>query len=352
MIKEIHLQNFQAHKDTVMELHPGLNVVAGSSNSGKSSVLRAINWAIYNRPSGDAFVSHWARDAKGNQKEDTSVSIVTNSTTITRKKSKATGNTYAVNDKVLEAIGLDVPEEVATAFNLTEVNTQRQHDAPFLLSESPGDVAKFFNKIVHFDAIDKYLSSIESKKRKTKAEGLHADENAKRLNEELSQYDWLDKAEKLIQAIADEEKELGYLTTKYASLHKTYTDYVSIHDQLPEIKKVLSASAKLITSIGAQLISKGEWEGKIPPLKNSIASYKGNTVTLEATEELDFAEKLIRRIDKQVAMRNDLSERIELIENSILRHKQFQTIVFSANTDIPDLEKQLPSVCPLCGKEL
>ncbi len=56
MIKSAKLINFQSHIDSLLEFHSGVNSITGQSDSGKSSILRAINWVIHNKPSGDAFI--------------------------------------------------------------------------------------------------------------------------------------------------------------------------------------------------------------------------------------------------------------------------------------------------------
>ena len=42
MIKSVGIVNFQSHEETAIEFSPGLNVIAGGSDAGKSSILRAI----------------------------------------------------------------------------------------------------------------------------------------------------------------------------------------------------------------------------------------------------------------------------------------------------------------------
>jgi len=48
MIKSVSIQNFEAHQDTTIQFGPGLNLICGLSNSGKSSILRAIRVAVNN----------------------------------------------------------------------------------------------------------------------------------------------------------------------------------------------------------------------------------------------------------------------------------------------------------------
>lgn len=47
-IKSLHLKNFQSHKQTnIIDIHPGINVIIGKSDSGKSSIIRALGALIY-----------------------------------------------------------------------------------------------------------------------------------------------------------------------------------------------------------------------------------------------------------------------------------------------------------------
>ena len=62
MISQLTLRNFQSHKASRLRFHPGVNVITGPSDSGKTALLRALLWAVRNRPSGDAFRSHWGGD--------------------------------------------------------------------------------------------------------------------------------------------------------------------------------------------------------------------------------------------------------------------------------------------------
>ena len=57
MISRIVIHNFQCHKDLDLDLGRS-TVLAGNSNSGKTAVLRALYWVLYNTPSGDSYVSY------------------------------------------------------------------------------------------------------------------------------------------------------------------------------------------------------------------------------------------------------------------------------------------------------
>ena len=167
-LRKIHVRNFQSHPDTVVNLSPGINAFIGASDQGKSAVLRSLLWAIDNRPSGDAIVSDWIIEKDGtiSASGECSVTVESEAGELRRIKTKKR-NGYDVNGSKLDAIRTGVPEEVSSFFGLESVNIQRQLEPPFLLSESGGARARFFNQLIRLEEIDRYLSTAESLRRAT-----------------------------------------------------------------------------------------------------------------------------------------------------------------------------------------
>lgn len=52
MIERVRLKNFRRYRDEVFELAPGLNIVEGPNNAGKTSLLYAIEYALFGRVGG------------------------------------------------------------------------------------------------------------------------------------------------------------------------------------------------------------------------------------------------------------------------------------------------------------
>jgi exonuclease SbcC len=142
MIKSLEISNFQSHKDSAFEFSDGVNVITGSSDSGKSSVIRSLIWILKNRPTGDS-IKNW--DAS--DKEDVSVALEFDNGWITKKRTK-TKSQYLTEDGIYEALRSDVPEEIQKISNITDFNLQTQHQPYFLLQDSPGEVARKLNDLV------------------------------------------------------------------------------------------------------------------------------------------------------------------------------------------------------------
>ena len=133
MITKIKLHNFQCHKDLELDLGRS-TVLQGGSNHGKTAVLRAFYWVLFNEAPHD-FVSYWAqkKTKKGftfKDDEYTSVTIVVDGHVVERKRSN-TFNGYIVDDTIYEALRTDVPEAVTKLFNLADASVQKQFDSPF-----------------------------------------------------------------------------------------------------------------------------------------------------------------------------------------------------------------------------
>ena len=159
MLTSITLNNFQAHKRLHLELRPGLNVITGPSDTGKSAIVRALRFmALHESASG----------LMTNGETDMSVAVGTagGNRIVRFKSTKEYG--YRLNDlEKFLACARDQPIPIATALNLTETNFQSQFDPHFLLSLTPGQVAKEINKIVALEDIDKALSWLKERLRST-----------------------------------------------------------------------------------------------------------------------------------------------------------------------------------------
>ena len=61
MLSKITLKNIQAHEDLTLEFGQGLNVIHGSTDSGKTAVLRGLLWAALNDGNGDKLLKKQQR---------------------------------------------------------------------------------------------------------------------------------------------------------------------------------------------------------------------------------------------------------------------------------------------------
>lgn len=155
MIKKLVIENFQSHEKTELNLAPGVNVITGVSQSGKTAILRALHWLLHNRPSGERFRSWFASGA-------TKVMIETSEGDRIWHVKDDKINSYTVGSNVFDKIGRDIPDMVQSALRISELNIQRQLDKPFLVTSSAGEVAKTINRITRLEMVDEWISDLTS----------------------------------------------------------------------------------------------------------------------------------------------------------------------------------------------
>lgn len=192
-LKTIRLHNFQAHRDTKIDVSDGITIIAGESNNGKTSIMRAVQWVLTNKPTGLGFVSSWAKYiTKGgtvSMKPDEmcEVELVLSEETehsIIRRRT-GTSNSYIIDGKELSAIGKDVPPEVLDLLNMSDVNAQSQDDPYFLITETGGSIASRLNELVHLETIDKGFSIANERKRMAMTQVKLADQESLAANVKL-----------------------------------------------------------------------------------------------------------------------------------------------------------------------
>jgi exonuclease SbcC len=347
MFKDLTIKNFQSHKDTYIEFENGVNVLVGSSDQGKSAILRAILWAVNNRPLGtDDIVSHWARDAKNKIADTMLVEIKTEKGIVTRKRTADT-NEYVLwepskvkGEKLFEAVNKDVPEDIQKFFRLSDVNIQQQHDSPFLLSQSPSDVAKFFNRIVKLDVIDKVLTNAETSRRDLNKKIKNTEQEKINLEKEITSYNWIDTAQVFVEKLANVMEKINVYDDEWQVIDCEVIDYLRQKEFLKKYPDIKTANA-LIEKIENIKID----YDLVDELEKSIEKYKEVNRDRKIFEMIKIGKNILAEID---LIKPDY-ETLKLLNSQILEFENARKIREQATIERADLIKQLPDVCPTCG---
>lgn len=299
MINNIEIQNFQSHADTILNFHEGLNIIIGESNSGKSAILRALRFVIENKPSGDSFIR------KG-QKECSVSLMIEDKDYIIRNKGKE--NLYILNGQEYRAFNQDVPEEIKQVINFNDINIQKQLDSPFLLSETSGEIAKFFNRVFNLEKIDSSQQKVKSKHSDTKKRVSILEEDLKEDQEKLKSFDWVEQAEKKIECLVEDEKIISYMQEEKETIQdiienyeKTYESYIPLDDFT-------------------------ELQEKTKEFKNISDSMINDKAVISELRET------ISRVEKYTAMLKREKSELKNLENK--------------------LHEIMPEVCPVCHQKI
>jgi len=351
MIKEIVLKNFQSHKKTKLKLHPGVNVIIGKTDSGKTAIMRALKWVITNRPKGEAFRSDWGGT--------TSVSILTDDHLVKRIKTDKV-NQYKLRDNDEEklefnAIGLGVPDEISDVLNMNEINLQSQFDQPFLLNDTPGSVALHFNKIAHLERIDTSTGAIKKWISKIN-QSITADKDSLiEAKEGLESYDYLEKFEIDIEVLESLEKIKLQTINSKAKLSVIIKETKEIQTEIKDNALILSAERPVnkILAFYTEKESVYTQKVKLSNLLRDITECKEELKEEEDTMEMGEDVSALLLLYKK---KKELNEKYMDLNILLNRIKLTKSMIIASNSTIKEKEKEfkkeMPSTCPLCNQKI
>ena len=352
IIESIQLKNFQGHLESNIELHPNVNAIVGESDAGKSSIIRFIKWLNTNRPTGDGY-----KNNKTAKSTEYGGKIIFSDTSIERRKSTKL-NAYVINDvEELKAISTDIPREVSAALQLNDINIQSQHDSYFLLQESPGKVAKRLNELVNLDIIDHVLQQVNTTLRDTKRGVASVENSIGILEEKLTQFTHIPKAEKLIETLERDIKdqvitknligELNYAVDKITSSEEemeAVTEWLGIEKDLNIIISLINSrqeSTTRVEELDTMVKELEEAEADIAECDVIVGCAHIADSIVEAAESYEVARKL----------KNDITVLVEHTSNSM---SDLTVIEDNVREFVDDLAKilRIAKVCPICGKNM
>jgi len=297
MFEQLRIQNFQRHDFLKIDLDPHITTITGPTDSGKSSVLRALRWLCLNRPTGDSFVKNGERSCK--------VGLQVDGAKIVRSKSPS-GNEYMLRGKKFRAFGTSMLEEVENEVKVDSDNFQGQHDPPYWFCLTAGEVTKRLNSIVDLGLIDQVYGLLASKIRQSKTEHQVAENRLAEVKDRINRLNFVLLADRALEKIEELDEDT--------------------------------------TNLRARVSRLGDLVGKGVGLRRVIKRAEG--VLLGASERIS---KLSRKIEEIDGLKVEV-ERLRSLFNSV---RTWQEKVAKSDNKIrekkADLEEELGGRCPLCG---
>lgn len=399
-LESLHIKNFQIHNDSELLFHPGVNIIAGSSRNGKSSLLRGLRLALENKPSGFEYTPHNA------PKSTLTESIVKFSDAQIHRSRSDTINTYKLikdgKESTYKKFGQSVPDEIQEALGLKNYNLQTQHDQYFLLQDSGSAVAEELNKVSGLQIIDETLDNVNSIVNSSKSEIKLSEKVIQDQQNRLTELEFVDSVALKIKDIDSWIEECSKLDKEKEELQKCIQNMISLQEELEQInkflkiipiynslkndinqsqkdKKELQELSELINNI-QKMEEESQKYLKIISLKNIVCVLSSDIVqygTLsEQSKELN---ELIQQVQKLSELQDDVKEwlkvkgKYEALNDMILEFKKMDhysselDILCSQITNMQKKHKSLENIikekreekelfikdigiCPLCGR--
>jgi exonuclease SbcC len=394
MIESVEIWNFQSHRHTVLEFVPGTNVIIGLSDAGKSTVFRAINWVLSNRPLGDSYRSEWGGD--------THVILRLSDGNVVERFRSASSNEYRVNGETLKAFGSDPPDAVLEVLRMDSANIQAQGAPPFLLSASPGEAARMLNKAASLDEIDKTIANLRKSLQETNRQLEYNTKQKEGLEEELKEYDDLPDLEGRVKALEDMDQGYrerkgttnalsrlvthgGRVTTNLAELDHVPTlmkwcvEVTEHHKQLErdrsrsntlssiirqaqDTERALGKTERVSHLLGTHTILTKQYQdcsdrkSQLLELKRLVRRIRSTQEGLDRTKVIDTAIHTLVTVETTLTQYQEVQTNADRLERLILQVEELTPRIDKLDRMI-DLDEQeyhkiSPDTCPLCGGKM
>jgi DNA repair protein SbcC/Rad50 len=355
-IKKLIIQNLRSYKHQEIIFPKGSTLLSGDIGSGKTSILLAIEFALFGlQPSqkGTSLLRTGTDNAKvildfeikGKQitlertLKKGKKSVTQDYTSITIDDDKFEGSVTEIKTRVLKL--LNYPSEFAKKTNLLykfTVYTPQEEMKQIILE--PGDIR--LNTLRHVFGIDKYKRieenlSILTSKLKEKIKLYHA-----------MTYDIDNEKESLEK----KKQELETLKQKQIQTTKDYTESLEFRTlkekALEEIKEKIEEKKSLETEKSKSELLIREKSQQITSFKNNIQNIK---IQLEETQELSFNQEEYTSLDERIKFQENKQEEIQKeyiqVISKINAEESRKKETESLQNKISHLEK-----CPTCFQEV
>lgn len=341
-ISEIMIKGFQSHEDTTIVLRDGLTAIIGPSDSGKSSIIRALRFALYNEPKGADFIRQGVTSAE--------VAVVfSDGSKIRRSRTRSSAGNYEIYDTQgnktdLKGFSNNIPVDVPNTHQMpyiqltkdleTTLNIGYQLDKPFLIGESAGTRAAIIGRLTGVNLVDTATREIgkdilgNSRDLKTHVAALEETER------QIEDFNHLPELEKNIAEVSSVISKLELLERLLEELKNTESEW----SQSVFNESLLIEQLKTIDSIQqlAPVLMELEQElGMLSELQNVLKEESFINLELCKVENLLHEATVVNKLEQFVTQKDGL----EQLQNDIIKVTKEQNVLNQSLKELPDLEE-------------
>lgn len=251
-IRNLRIENFQSHELTEMAFDDGLNVIVGASDHGKSAVIRALRWLLYNEPRGSDFIRVGANQCR--------VTIeLADGSRVTRERTPSK-NRYLVvkpdgDQQIYEGFGNSVPKEVSDVTGVAKVMLDEdtetalhigtQLEPPFMLTE-PGSIkAKAIGRLNGVHIIDAASRDTQRDLTRLGQEERGYKEQLAEVEAELATFDDVPYLENILLIVEEKQAQLKQMQARQQRLLELRERYQRVQGELDATVDIMNRTERL-----------------------------------------------------------------------------------------------------------
>ena len=375
-LKKVHIRNFQSHRNTEVNLKPGINLIVGTSDVGKSAFMRALNLVMHNEVPNREFVTYGEKDAtvilefsdgtivervKGANK-NAYYATLPDGTTIEKEK---LGNTSSIPEEIYKALGS--PPVDKRYGNLAYAE---QLSPLFLVSLSTTELPRCISELTGLDDYENAAMSLAKsarqfdrkiKETKSRITGFEASMSQYQgLDNELSAYETLIELIEQAESIHNQIEDSENLIAEYKSIIEQGRQIIaemSQHKSMLNIQDDVKKAQTLESNIDNIVEITSDYHricNQIDSLDNELESAKMmlNTSMIQNLNKCSELEKTIKlgfeclnEYNQVLKNGKETSQEIQMATDELNEQKQKQENMINSFT-----EQGL--ICPECKQPM
>ncbi|MEP0917983.1 SMC family ATPase [Leptolyngbya sp. DQ-M1] len=253
-ILSVSLKNFKFHSDRSFSFQPGTNAICGENGAGKTSILEAIAWVLFD------YTGAYTKDdliRNGSNSAQVRVSFVSSRDQRTYDVSRCTRSSYTIYDPELgeklnytkkedvlpwlrEHLGVPVGTNLSDLFRNTIGVPQGTFTVDFL--KTAEERKKVFDPILKVEEYKKVYKELGDLEKFAKAQSEKLERDIQQYEESLQEWDELSQQkEALSQTIAQIQIDLTHWEQQYDRLKADQEQYSVIAAQVQQLTANLEA---------------------------------------------------------------------------------------------------------------
>jgi exonuclease SbcC len=356
-IKRLIVDNFQSHQHTEVEFGSGLNVVVGPSDFGKSALVRALRWVLYNEPRGANFIRVGAKVCQVKVELD-------DGTIVARLRSTTGKNQYLLkrpdqDELVFEGFGSDVPAEIIQVTGVrkviidehrkVELNLASQLEGPFLMAENGAIRAKVIGQLGGVHILDWAQRSVNTELRRLGEQEKRSQEELEQLAESLKSYEHLPELQEKIEQITCLIKQIEKNVQKVEKLATLQRDWEENEKAIDQVEQLLSVMTRLDQAEEScqQLVEYSQQYSSLLNLQLEISQVNKQFAWVDRvitdTGLVSFIDEQLQKSDPLFHEWKDLSQIASELEQ-IASHLKKISFIADRTKELAAVEKQLKDV--------
>lgn len=312
---EINISNFQSIGQAKLEFEPGINLLVGQSNSGKTAILRAIKSVLTNPSRAKTFIKH--------NKDKACVEITFENNDISWARS-AKSSSYIINDELYEKLGnsdlfnLLVDNGFIKDDDDNIMNIEGEWDLPFPFDRTPSQLFKLFENIFCVSDSATIIKTYKDDEMRLVKEKADNETALNRVNEKLNALNLLttdidvSKVKKDLDKFKKDYQTYGEMVDDINTLAKCESvSSFKVDEKAPPTKISLNDYVELMGDIQflMQVVARGKFGKTLPEppvLTDAANKYSVMRGSLEDIEKAAALDKL--KLDKEFNLSNEAME--------------------------------------------